>query len=423
MKAISFLGAGKAYDTTYVMPDGRDYTAPYFPAALVRFYRVDELLVFVTTDAKEMHFAKLKELASDCVKVCTPVPIPDGRAEGELWAVFQAVADAVLPGEQVIFDITHGFRSLPFLSFLAAAYLRAVKGIRLEAVLYGALEAGDRSVQPARAPVFDLTRFVSLLDWLTAAERFTRFGDARDFAALLRDPEATPVNLAAARGDREAQRMTAALHHAAAALEKVTVPLQLARPVETMEQAARFEESLERAQADLADQAPPFALIADQVRSAYAPFALANPLAREHTRQALDIQRQLVHWYVSKQQVMAAVTLAREWLVSWVMHWLDEHPLDDRGRREAVTGVITTEMHRLRQGGQATEPGRSFRSLFLREVPQLEDALRIYDELSQVRNDLDHTGMRRGALLAATLARRAEELCARLDMLPLEILT
>lgn len=422
MKAISFLGAGKAYDTTYVMPDGRDFTASYFPAALVRFYRVDELKVFVTTDAQAMHFARLEALVAGCVKACDPVPIPDGRNEGELWTVFQAVADSVAPGEQVIFDITHGFRSLPFLSFLAAAYLRAVKGIHLEAVLYGALEAGDRSIQPARAPVFDLTRFVSLLDWLTAADHFTRFGDARDLAALLRDPQATPVNLAAASGDREAQRMTSALHHAAAALEKVTAPLLLARPVETMEQAARFEGSLERARADLADQAPPFALIADQVRQAYAPFGLADPLVPGHVRQALDIQRQLVHWYISKQQVMQAVTLAREWLVSWVMHWLDEYPLDDRGRREAVTGVINTEAHRLPQGGagsQTPEAGRSFRALFLREVPHLEDALRLYNELSQVRNDLDHTGMRKGALLAATLARRVAELCVQLDALPL----
>ena len=43
-----------------------------------------------------------------------------------------------------------------------------------------------RSVTPDRAPVIDLTGFVELLDWMVAADRFTRFGDARDLADLLK---------------------------------------------------------------------------------------------------------------------------------------------------------------------------------------------------------------------------------------------
>jgi len=35
MKILTFLGAGKAYETTYVMPDNREHIAPFFGWALV----------------------------------------------------------------------------------------------------------------------------------------------------------------------------------------------------------------------------------------------------------------------------------------------------------------------------------------------------------------------------------------------------
>ncbi len=288
MKAISFLGAGPAFETTYTLPDGREHTAPFFPAALVRFYSVDTLLVFVTAGARTMHYDRLRTLAEDYVNIILPVDIPDGRNEAELWQIFTAVADAVEPEDRVIFDITHGFRSLPFLSFLAAAYLRAIKRVTLEAVLYGALEAGDKSVTPARAPVFDLSRFVSLLDWLTAADRFVQFGDARKLAEILRDRQATPVHLAAAAGNRQAQQMATALKGAATAMENVALPLRLTRPVETMEAAATLDQALAAAQAAFDLWAPPFALVADEVRGAYAPFGLTAPMKNENLAQSSD---------------------------------------------------------------------------------------------------------------------------------------
>lgn len=151
MKAITFLGAGRAFETVYVMPDGREHTAPFFGVALARFYPDLTMRVFVTEKARETHLAQFQQLVEDYVAELEPVDIPDGANEEELWALFQTVVDQIEDREPVIFDITHGFRSLPFLSFLAAAYLRTVKEIDLQAVLYGNFEARDTSVDPNRA--------------------------------------------------------------------------------------------------------------------------------------------------------------------------------------------------------------------------------------------------------------------------------
>ncbi len=410
MKAISFLGAAPAHLTAYYLPDGRAHTAPYFPAALVQFYEVDELIVFVTAGARQMHMAQLAALVEGQVKTVRPVDIPDGRDESELWAIFQAVADAVQPEDRVIFDITHGFRSLPFLSFLAAAYLRAMKRIHLEAVLYGALDAGDKTVQPARAPVFDLTRFVSLLDWLTAADRFVRFGDAVEMSRLLRDRATTPVHLAAAHGDVEAQRMAGLLCGAAAAIEGVSEPLRLARPIELMAAAARLEAALAAAQGELAQWAKPLALITNELAAAYAAFSLTQPMERAVEAHSLRIQRELVGWYIEKRQYMQAVTLTREWVVSYTIHMLGWDMIADRDLAERLLGAKN----------KLDKPERGL-PLDDATAASLAGAFALWSQVPDLRNDLAHAGMRRQPRTVASLVKAALKLPADLASLPLKI--
>jgi CRISPR-associated DxTHG motif protein len=407
MKAICFLGAATAYDTTYVMPDGREHTAPYFPAALVRFYPVETLYVFVTEGARNLHYDRLALQAEDFVEHIYPVPIPDGRNETELWRIFQAVADVVDADDHLIFDITHGFRSLPFLSFLAAAYLREVKSVELEAVLYGAYEAGDRSVTPARAPVFDLTRFVTLLDWVAAAESFTRFGDASDLARLLRDPHATPVHLAAAAGDRAAQQIAGLLRGAATAVDDVATALRLVRPADVMTGAAALETALDGAAQVLKDEAQPFVLVGDQVRRAYGPFGLSAERQMTEPATALQVERRLVAWYVEHEQYGQAITLAREHVVSHVIQCLGWDPAADRRLAE---DLLNAETH-LRS---------SKRSLPL-DAPcreRLAGAFTLWSRLGDLRNDLAHVGKgRRSPRSPSAIIKAACSLAAEMSAL------
>lgn len=416
MKAISFLGAGNASETTYFLPDGREYTAPYFPAALTRLYTIDTLLVFVTAGARDKHYDSLYRLTKDSVRLIEPIDIPDGSNETELWQIFGTVADAVEEKDEVIFDITHGFRTLPFLSFLAAAYLRAVKQIKLEAVVYGAFEAGDKSFTPTRAPVFDLTRFVTLLDWLTAADRFIRFGDANDLADLLKSSEAIPIHLAAATGNRQAQSFRSKLTTAAGAMEKVAQPLRLTRPIETMQAATALNKKLDAAQLAFEQWAPPFTLITDAVRQAYAPLALDKPLDQSNIIQSLTIQRDLIKWYVKKDQIIQAATLGQEWLISWTMVQMGQFSLDDRQEREQISRMLG-------RGGEwrrrDPEPFEEIDTVFLNEISQAATAIDLFHKLSQIRNDLNHAGFRKNALAAGRLVSLTKDLCAQLEQLSL----
>ncbi len=185
IKAITFLGL-RPGDTCYVFPDGKEHTAPFFGIALAKYMPKLRMRVFVTGAARELYEEQFLPRVQPFVTDVEPVAIPDGRSIDELWQIFQRVVDAIESNETVIFDLTHGFRSLPFLSFLAVAYLRKVKHIDLKGVYFGNFDAGDKSVSPPRTPVIDLTLFTELLDWTVAADLFVRFGDARDLADLLK---------------------------------------------------------------------------------------------------------------------------------------------------------------------------------------------------------------------------------------------
>ena len=156
------------------------------------------------------------------------IPIPEGADEKELWEIFNIVVDQIQDNDRVLFDITHGFRSLPFLTFLALAYVRNVKsGVEIERVIYGAYEAVERS--NPRKPVFDLTPFVGLLDWLGAVTMFQRTGDARPIAELL---SSTQKQL------KKVEIPTTGLSQASGALKNLSGALMTNRTLEAQESAA-----------------------------------------------------------------------------------------------------------------------------------------------------------------------------------------
>ena len=64
--------------------------------------------------------------------------------------IFNIIEQNIPTSSELLLDITHGFRSLPMLGFLAVAYLRAAKAIALTHLVYGALEAQTEEPSNAR---------------------------------------------------------------------------------------------------------------------------------------------------------------------------------------------------------------------------------------------------------------------------------
>lgn len=213
-KLFSFLGTGKYEPCYYYFTVGEEQIKDkhyrcYVQESLTNLLpdldkELDEIVIFITDEAWEVNWLKnnnekydLPGLRDVLEKykdkyIITPVRIPSGKSEQELWEIFDKVFDEIESGDEIIFDITHSFRSLPMVAIIILNYAKFIKQCDIEGIYYGAVEAlcpprelGKMKIEERYCPIFDLTSFVELLDWTVGIDKFISTGDARDVAFLL----------------------------------------------------------------------------------------------------------------------------------------------------------------------------------------------------------------------------------------------
>ena len=414
VKLLTFLGLGQYYLTRYVW-DGKTFDARFAPLASIHFLKPTQIFVFLTEEAEAQVFPAFQEALPPDLPI-EPRRIPLGENSAELWDIFTIVADSVQEGDEIAFDITHGLRSFPYLALLAAAYLRAAMHVQVRAVVYGAFDVRDQSTTPNRAPLFDLSPMLNLLEWASATDRFNRTGDARYLASLLRDQQ----KQLAKRWQEEPERLhqLSALNNLAGSLQEISQTLRLIRPHQTMQAVDGLPQRIEAAKPVLqkAAAARPFTRLLDNLLQTYQPLSLPNATAPAQQRQALQTERHMLAWYAERELWVQTVALGREWLVSWVMAHLGIVPETSSAERHRVEGFINTEAEAFLQ---AKKESRPFVPIFLREVPEVETMLSLWKSLTNIRNDILHAGMRDNPKPPHTLLQNIRKALETIEKLPL----
>jgi CRISPR-associated Csx2 family protein len=417
MKVISFLGTGTYSETEYVLAGQPPVRTRYAPVASCHFAQADSLVVFATREAEETHAQALKEALQLPDANVHFVLVPKGENESELWQIFSRVAENVVPGEELAFDVTHGLRSFPLVGLLAAAFLRVGFGIQLKSVFYGAFDVRDQSVTPNRTPMFDLTPMLTLLEWAAASDRFNRTGDSRYFASLLREEQ----KRLALQAQKEPARLAqiGQIGKLASALTNLSQSLSLIRPHQVMQHADHLTLQAQNALSVLSQSgaALPFQMLFDSTLQAYQSLALPTP--EGDARQDLLVQRELIQWYAQREHWMQAVSLAREWLVSWMMFHLGMTSLTALSDRHRIEGVVNSEAAEFLK---AKKEGLAFQPVFLKSIPDLEIVLGLWKALTDTRNDIDHAGMRDNPETPENLTKNIAAYIQALNGLSLEYL-
>ncbi len=222
---LSFLGTNKYLKCIYTHPDlAEERPSRYVQDATLRLFdslraasrsEKDCAYFFLTDEARRCNWQAggytdaetgapsegLENCIADLnlslnIKV---IAIPKGENETELWEIFDLVYQTIQEGDRITFDVTHAFRSIPMFALVILAYARTLKEASVEKIYYGAFEtlgplsqAQKKPLEERRAPIFDLTSFIYLLDWTVAIDRFFKAGDSASIAALARD-RALPI--------------------------------------------------------------------------------------------------------------------------------------------------------------------------------------------------------------------------------------
>jgi CRISPR-associated DxTHG motif protein len=333
MKAVTFLGTGKYKETTYYFGDKTASPANLFPKILCEFFQPKEILVMVTKQAKDMWFDELKSQLKPLCLEPTPVDIPEGHKVEDLWVIFGELTKHLKEKDEVIFDITHSFRTLPLLSFLAASYLRVAKNVIIKGIYYGAWEARTPQPPPDNpfsssptdlSPIFDLTPFIKLLDWTTATDQFIKTGDAKSLSELIQSTD----------GKQEK------LNELALSLNSIALGLNTLRPLYVMEESAKLKRKIQAAESEIKSDLPQLIPLLERIEKDYSQFSLASPKTdQDRTNiKRLTNQLRMVEWYEKRGRWVHALSLARESIVSLVCFLLSKNALseNDRSRVEKL---------------------------------------------------------------------------------------
>lgn len=119
--------------------------------------------------------------------------IQAGFSEEEIWSIFSAVFNKLNQEDQIFFDVTHAFRSIPLFAIVLFNYAKVILGTRVESILYGAFEklgptavVKDMPLDQRIAPIINLTDIARLQSYNQVASNLKEFGKVVSLSEIIR---------------------------------------------------------------------------------------------------------------------------------------------------------------------------------------------------------------------------------------------
>lgn len=377
MIALSFLGLGQfnketktyLYQETKYSFNEKEVKTSYFPYAVSKFIKPDKMFVIMTEKAEEVHSAELKKLCN-----FETIKIPDGKSEEEFWIIFDKITEKINEGDEIVFDITHGFRSQPFIVIVLLLYLKALKNIKIKNILYGAFEAKD---EYNVTPVFELKSFIDLIDWSNAVREFTENGNMKYFNSLLSEIHKNSYLNKLPNPSQE-------LKGAGEDLSKLTDAFATIRLKEIFQNTFHFNQRLEKLKKDLENnpQSKPFKNLIGKITKQFE--AITEAEKNIFSEKGFKAQKSIMQWYVETSKYQKAITLAREFIIS--KYLLEILKVESKCLLEK--GCRSESENELGKLGKISKSGMGC-------VDRKSEYGKLWAKITDFRNDINHAGMRK----------------------------
>lgn len=384
---ILLTALGKKADDAYYSLDEVIGKGRLSPIALMQLLppekRPHRIIALCTEGALKTTFPVLEGGVSVPVAA---VRIPEGRTEEELWDILHLILEQASPGTRMTLDLTQGFRSYPFLFFTAALFLRALRGVDIQAVYYGMFE-GKYETNDGRkvAPVVDLYPVLEMIEWFYATRMFKETGQAQLLSACLAPFETPPAGLA-----REECRDYSQIKRLRESVDLFAMKYAQSLPLELGLQAGKLAGRLSNpVPGHLRSKMPVPEEVFRAIHEFIEPFA--TPYKKKGTKKTISFdsnelvrQAGIIDTYIEKGYLNYALGLIREWIVTAVM-W--------HASNESVGNCLALKERKV------AERRLGAMAILLQKHPsRLLESHRClaghWDYLSECRNALHHHGFR-----------------------------
>jgi len=357
--------------------------------AVWKFWHPDEVILCIR-DPRSAHIAAICESRGIIVR---KLWLPEGTNDDELWETFTILAGLAEEGEEILFDITDGHRSLPFIISLAATWMKEVRRVKVIGVVYATQpdEHGFRHL-------VNLQPILQVIDWIDGVRSLVSHTNADQITSLLTGLQRT------IHKSRQEVNPPTHLTGWSHLLGSFTRAVRLSRPVDALYAAWGISHDLPVVRNEIARFAPALLPIVEEMKKIG---EMAAPPSLDHLNtEYLFMQHRLIRYQINQGLEIQAVSLSREWLISTTMMLLDvDESWLDTDNRHSVSWTLTGLALTLQGIPAETTP---YTHLLL-DHENWKDMIMIWERISDLRNDLAHCGMNRRNESMKSLLQRTNQ--------------
>ena len=406
---ISVLGFTNYGQCTYVKGDYKSSCVRFIQEATLDYFcqqkewsANDAAYILLTSGAEKANWyddghkdkntgevIKCEGLCSRLQKMELPFTIntiknlPDGNTEEEIWDIFERVFNELQDGDELYFDLTHGFRYLPMLVMVLINYSKFLKNTSVKSITYGNYESRHRVTN--EAPIIDLLPLSVLQDWTYAAGQFLDSGNVQRLAKLSRE-KINPILKESKGEDVEAS----ILKKVVAALEATVDDMQACRGINLV--TATNLKTLKSEIAQLQKTfITPLNPIFDKIKYRFKDFADDESIKNGFIA---------AKWCLENNLYQQAITILQENIVTMICI---EQNIDYKNKelREIVNKAFNIlEKNRSEEewkfSSTATEEGIESQKQLIKKVlksDKVKSLCSSFAVCTNIRNDFNHAGM------------------------------
>lgn len=404
-KLITSVGVGRYHKCIYISEDGfKARPSRFVQTALYEYLKhqgeeIDEVYILITDLAKKKNFEDVKEKSGEIRKGLKSiweeyfpedevelhiVPIPEEQSEKNQWVIFEEIFNIIQPKDEIYFDITHSFRSIPLMALLVTNFARVVHEATIKRLFYGNFEVlfglGEISkipIEARQAPIVDITSIANLLDWTMSVESFLTTGNPMQIDQLAdrKMPEFHQDERAIA-----IKRLTNSLNH-------FNQHLETSRGEQVYQEISNVLNNFKQVQENSADIFPQFSKLMSKIEEKIKVFS--ND--RDENRW------EIIKWCVDHGLYQQAYTFAREYIISIIYETLEQQEIlpevkterDIRDIRDAISSII----FELLKHGKILSLDKKYEELIdpiKQLVEEKKDAFNIFPSILIYRNNINH---------------------------------
>lgn len=391
---FSFLGTGK-YDPCIYTYNGKSSTETRFIQTAIYEHLSDdnlEVVIFLTNKAKMTNWEDSigengeqieglrSTLAQKLPKIKVKVvEISDSQNEVANWQLFDKILEEIQDGDEIYFDITHSFRSIPVVALIVLNYARLVKNAKIEKIVYGLY---DKNQANKEFPIVDMTNMLSLLDWTNGVDQFIRTGDA----SLINEITNKEVKLLQESKEvsEEDHEDIETLNQLANQLEVVGKTFQTCRSLNVTEEVRKLEQCLDKVGNISTEYLKPLQPLAKKIDEKYKIFS------HSETINGLLAAK----WCEEHGLIQPSLTLLQENVVTTICQFvgLNKKNFGHRKCVSSAVNILNKNLENNEAEWQVPPNKKDIVRTIINKIKSYKELLTSYSILTHYRNDINHGG-------------------------------